>query len=707
MVVHKINLSTPIAHEAVANHFQAYYSGGASVFEVTQFFNRSDCKGIRIKKNAAVTASVAAQFDLYALTDGFLTFADNSLILRLPTELQAEAVKKYCSGRLLRKLAPGGPQLRHLMYKFLTVPDVFDTAIQPKISALLGVAPHPARTIVKVKDDGKVITLGAYLDANTANAGTWIASFRTGDVSLFVKAGDVIANFFADEIELQFVDSCGVPPASTPNAVMGRATNPSYFLHTLFKDTAHSNQLTKLDTQADAETDAAHPLMHLYRTVSPVPATTNADQFLDLTAALAPKPKLVTIDCKNDANDVLADAAIGIGTLGTWHKSRNSASEAEAKAVVSWRLYGNDASDTDDTLRGTLITQLSPPATSALLPGGAAFDHMLTPLTGAAADRVTRVWNLYHPIFNAVAQAFQVPCEILATIVCSETGAWFDNGTDTDVIRMEPLDVPVVVTPGTVLAKYKTLAGQNYMVNGVKHYGPGANPIMPRPWKGATPVGAGGPTWNELRDLVHNNPDVKVSPGCTQVLVRSAGGALTWAVHRFGVELINDISINVTNSANVATTLSVSAPPTAFNAIFEEWFGVALDSTGAVTTSTTATDSRLTRFQRALHDIITTAAYIKRNYNYISDGNKITDFDPPTLFSGYNDGASTIKNKSSTTSSDGVKWQKLYGVVTFDDNYPKNGSRNYNRIVRYFNEQGYLTANPVAARPALRLWPDS
>jgi hypothetical protein len=336
------------------------------------------------------------------------------------------------------------------------------------------------------------------------------------------------------------------------------------------------------------------------------------------------------------------------------------------------------------------------------LPRG--IDHDFTP-DAVRTNRVQVYWSRYGEIFNAVAAFFEIPVELMLAIACAETstGPWYNavfaNSLESSILRLEPLRLqPGVISTDPV--KIAILTHYMNMTGGVG--GGGANPTFPIPWNGASAVSAPNAlTWSQLRDLINDFPgQVLVSPGISQVLVGTAEGGLTWAEDFYGAGFIHTISI--THNGVVLTADNL---PASLADIFKDWFAVSVDAAGNNTTVAANVHNELTRLKRTMHGLIASGAYIKWNYNHgTTEANRICDFDLPTSFSGYNDGASPVGAAAETavandtpTVSDN-KWKRLYCLNYFDKNYPEYAPQFYNAAVTMFNAPG---AVPV---PSVRLW---
>src|SRR6266699_83514 len=157
-----IRIAMPIAHVAGALNYDLYYDGrGDPVTRATAYFNDNGCQGIRVDRDPnALTPLPDSIWDLYAFTDGYLSFQSNSLVLRLPREL-SPAWKIYNSGRLFYELEPKGPQLRHVVYHFDADPG---TVVPEKIRDILLDTAHPGNAIGQVLMPGALgpVSLGDF-----------------------------------------------------------------------------------------------------------------------------------------------------------------------------------------------------------------------------------------------------------------------------------------------------------------------------------------------------------------------------------------------------------------------------------------------------------------------------------------------------------------------------------------------------------------
>ena len=729
-----IRIAMPIAHVTGGPNYTSYYAAGNCVIRVVNYFNVNNCAGISIQRDPAAPAALSDSiWDLYAFTDGYLSFQNNSLVLRLPRELDYSAsVQMYNSGRLFMELKPAGAQLRHVVYSFNTSPgnDVSD-----KITNILQTAGHPALTLSRDLDPNSIesVTLGDYIAADPSNLVKVVSRFMAGSSEIFVRASDVIGNFRNLNVELRFIDSCG-NPTTNPAPPGGRSLNPAYFLYLVSSTTNAANvtMLTSLIAVAPNPPDTTHPLLFLLDPARVVAAGQDSSLGWTLAATRPPPPLHVTVQVQNSAGVTIAASGIPMRGLGEWHQSRNAANPFNTGAPVKWRLYGNQSADTNVTDYGRFITQVFP-GMSNQLPGPVAFDHQFTP-QNIHNNRVPTYWDRYRYIFNQVANAFQFPVEILIATACTETSIdlpnfhWYDpifaNSREMDVIRMEPVfrkiaaGVPVP-TPAQVAAQitanvgdqallvnYMNLAGlriqQGNNPQQIAVVGPkGANALLPVPWSGGTPVQAGNPlTWNQLRDLIQSYKDnVKVSPGVMQTLVETARDDLNnWGASFYGAGFVHLINI-----LHNAVPLVADNPPANRGTMFSDWFGVSVDATGTNTTNSANVDVELTKMKRAMHSIIAGAAHLKKMYNTVGGtaahpSNIITDFDLPTSFSGFNDGAG-VATPLGTNPTDNDKWHKLFKLIYYDENYPRMAPRFYNAAVNYFNTTPGL--NPL---PAVRIW---
>jgi hypothetical protein len=703
-----INVAMPVAHEAAAPTYGAYYSGGACVFRIAQWFNRAGCDGIRLERDPAAPLVLADRlWDLFAINDGFLSMRGNSVVLRLPRELNAAAVSAFNSGRQFLRLVPDGPQLRHVVYAFLAAPGA---AVQNRIRAIVNDAAHPGRNITRLPNPaGGTYTLAAHLAANPGDVNRLVQDFMNGAISLFVRAGDIIGNFGNVSVTISFVDSCGTltpAPGNPPVAPVvpgGRPLNPSYFLFLVRApgNAAEVNMLTEFAAAPAALADT-HPLDHLLAPAAVATAGGNAEQALDVAAAHPPKPLHVTIDVRNAAGVVIAARGISIANAGDWHESRNATNPFNTNAPVRWRYFGNLPGDVAAADFATFRTQVKPGQVPQL-PGGAAFNHEHAP-TQANTDRVRAYWSRYAAIFNAVAEAFEVPCDLQVALACKETGPpWFDavfaNSHEMDVIRMEPLNAaPATITANAadqaLLTQYRDIAGG---VGGAHNLG--ANAEIPVPWNGgglvAAPVAL---TWDQLAGLIADFPRrVRVSPGVMQTLVKTAHDDTDWVADVYGTGYVDNIGI-----VHNGVALSADDPPAGLDDLFSEWFGVAVDAAGVNTVVAANVDQTLTKMKRALHSLIAGGAHIKRTYNHVignvNKRNRITDFDLPTVGSGYNDAAAAVA-AAAAADNDARKWERLFALRFFNQAYPRDVPRFFNAAVTLFNA---LPAGQT--QPELRLW---
>jgi hypothetical protein len=450
----------------------------------------------------------------------------------------------------------------------------------------------------------------------------------------------------------------------------------------------------------------------------------NLDQVLDLTATHPPKPAHVTTPVLDAAGASIAGRGIHIGALGDWHQSRNALDPFNTPSPIRWRNFGNqpgEALQLADFCR--FLTQVRP-GMNNLLPGPAPFDHQYTPIA-SQSNKIQTYWTRYSAIFNVVADALEIPCELLVAIACKETagGGWFNPGSfaashEMDTIRMErlrarnpagapppvPAAIPALITANATqrarLANYLALAGYFVDMPGPAaniQGGPnGDNANIPVPWNGAVAVDPPNPlTWDDLQILVDAFPDnVKVSPGVMQTLVQTARGDTQWLAQMFGSGFIHTLGIT-----HAGVPLVADDPPNNRGDLFEDWFGVAVDAAGANTVNAANVDQTLTKMKRALHNIIGGAAHIKRRYNTVEHGNNlITDFDFPTLGSGYNDGANQTPAATAAASND-TKWNQLFALRFYGTGYPHEGPGFFNAAVTFFN-----STPPPAPLPTVRLW---
>lgn len=694
-------VAMPIAHITGAVDYAAYYAAGSCFIRVVEYFNLNGCEGIRLESDPAAPAETADSiWDLYAFTDGFLSLQGNNLVLRLPRELTSTPARKvYNSGKKFPLLRPHGPHLRHLIYSFDAAPGA---AVSDKLRAILQVTTHPGRNITQINVAGAAhpLTLQQYLAADPAHLEELVVEFMAGRKELFVRAGDAIGNFRTGRVELRFLDSCG-ELTTTPSVPGGRPLNPAYFMYLIRSATNAANvtMLTALVPAAPNPPTTTHPLYFVLDPQHIIDAGREPSIGVDLAATEPPLPRHITVVVQDAAHAPIALFGIPMRGLGEWHESRNAANPFSTGAPVRWRLYGNQAADVNSDDYGKFITEVKTGSANRL-PGPGVFDHQFTPDPLVHTIKFQSYWSRYCNIFNLAAATFEVPVELMIAIACSETstGYWYNaafaNTHEMDIIRMEPLSrLPASISPNAaqqlILTNYMNLTG------GVS--GGGGNANLPVPWSGALAVHAPNPlTWGELRGLIPSYPnDVKVSPGIMQALVGTALGDLTWGRAFYGAGYVHALSINHNGVALIA-----DAPPATRDALFSDWYAVAVDAAGANTVVSANVDAELTKMKRALHNIIAGAMHIKRQYNTIigADRNIVTDFDLPTSFSGYNDGAGRAA-AATAVSTNPLKWKKLFALIFYDENYPKNAPRFYNAAVTHFNTVAGL--NPI---PAVRLW---
>jgi hypothetical protein len=697
-----VRIAMPIAHvTGVAAYGGFYTQAGGCLIRVAAYFNQSTprCEGIKLERDPAGPAAVSADWNLFAFTDGFLSFQDNSLVLRLPLELgNPPPVRPYNSGRLFGALRPRGPQLRHAVYQYPAAPPV--AAVETKLKTLLNDATHPMRTIIMVVPTVGAApqTLAAYITAAPGNVDLFLAQVMAGTAEMFVRAGEVIGNFETQSLELRFIDSCG-NLVTKPAKPGGRPINPAFFLSLVRPSRNDADSLTMLTALPTAA--PLHPLDFLLDSTRVLGAGAAADMAVVLGAGPPAKPLHLHIDVRDAAANVLATTGISMRGLGQWHQSRNAANPFLTNAPVRWRLRGNLAEDTNATQYGHMVTQ-AVAERETRLPGG--INHDFTP-DAVRTNRVQVYWTRYGDIFNAVAAFFEIPVELMLAIACAETstGWWYDpvfaNSLEASILRLEPLKLQ----PGVISidpARIAILTNYMNMTGGIG--GGGANPSFPIVWSGGSAVKAPNAlTWNQLRDLINDFPaHVLVSPGIAQVLVGTAQFDLAWAEDFYGTGFIHTISIS-----HNGVLLSADDLPDSLADIFEDWFAVSVDSDGNNTNVAGNVHAELTRIKRTLHGLIASGAHIKWSYNHgTTASNRICDFDLPTSFSGYNDGASPVDAAASTVVADDTpevsdnKWKRIYCLLYNDKNYPQYAPQFYNAAATMFNAPG------VVPLPSVRLW---
>lgn len=710
-----IRIAMPVAHVTGVPDYSPYYfdftygeglEDEAPVFALHEWYDRNDCAGIALRTVPFAPEEADDDlWNLYAFTDGFLSFQDDSLVLRLPRHLLGAAVQQYNSGRQFTQLEPRGPQLSSVVYRFAGTPGL---PVEDAIRGLLANAGHPGRSITRVAlPGGGSQTLQQYLAASPANLQRVFEAFMLGELELFVRAGDVIGNFRLLPVEIRFL-STGTRPANAaparPAPPAGRPVNPSYFLYlvrsaanTVDPPGAAGPRVTMLTAFAHVPVDRTrHPFEFFFGNAATIEgAEGNVHQHVDPAAAVPPRPLHVTVPVLNAAGNPIAGRGITFGALGDWHQSVNSANPVTA-APVRWRYYGAAAGDNVAADRGRFITEVRPGQANRL-PGGAAFDHLHTPAAGTHVAPVRTYWERYGGIFNAVAEAFEIPCELLVTIACKEStgGWWYDGGVfvntdEMNVIRMEPIEgVPANIAPGNAqhqawLTQYATFAPANIY-----------NAAIPVPWAGGSRVHHTQPlTWDQLATLCDRYPAaVRVSPGVMQTLVGTALDSLGWARGMYGDAVLTGLAIQ-----HNGVDLAVDLPPAGRLALFRDWFGVSVDAAGANTNVAANVDRTLSMMKRALHDITAGACYIKQRFNRPGENQVlVTDLDLPTVASGYNDGANALP-AAAPGAALSEKWRRLFAMLFYDQDYALKGPKFYNAAVELFN------GNPIP-QPAVRLWP--
>jgi hypothetical protein len=693
----RLNVAMPIAH-ITAGDYSNFYSSGSCILQLLDKFNENGMDGLFITRNPSFTATPDL-FNLFAFTDGYLSFQNNSLFLRLPRDLSAAAVNQYNSKKLFQSLKPFGPQLRSVVYQFNAPPGA---NVQDKIELLLNDSSHPMRSISKVKDGTTIKSLSNYLSVAT-NVTAVLANFMAGTQELFVKAGDLIGNCSADEqVIIKFRDSSGAqnpPPANiTPVLLNGRPINPSYYLYLVLHNRNSANVTVKtLFLPAPVTPTRTHPLMTLLSAASLPPAM--AHLAVDLNSVVPSPPLLQTAAVLDSAGNVMAFKGIELGSLGEWHESRNGSDPINGVAPIQWRNVGPLSSDIVVDNFGKFITKVKT-GKNNLLPNGASFDH---DHTQAPADqtRVDNYWNRYSSAFNAVALSFEIPCEFLVSIACKETGPWFDttlgSSDEMDVIAMEKLRKTPAQIGGTnsanvaLVTQYEELAGSATVATNKR------NANIPIPWNDSAQIGSAWSTltWLQLATLCNTfTADVVVSPGMMQTTIGTALGDLRWVSEMYGANFISTFLITVGG-----VTIGADVPPANGLHLFKDWFGVSVDSAGANTSVAANVNQDLTKIKRAFHSIIAGAAHIKRRYNTVEGNNNlITDFDVPTLASGYNDGANSVTAATAGNNTD-TKWNKLFALQFYGPGYPSEFPKYYNAAVSLFN-----LSYQIVDMPTVRLW---
>lgn len=696
-MVNKLNITLPIAHQNNADYGN-YYQGTACKLHISKFFNQDACEGLSISADSGTDPNI---LNVFALTDGFLSYKNNLLVLRLPIELNNNS--NYNSGKLFLKTIPKGPQLRYVIYDGLT--DL--NTIKQKVRDILQSTGHPVRDITKTLINNDVKTLSDYLTDST-KINNVIDKFISGNQELFVKAGDVIGNFSNNAITIKFLDSCGsiIPNQGSATSVFGRPLNPSYFIYLFLSttNTASVNLLTSISNSTNIQN--THPVNHL---LLPANITDHSYDYvgLDMNLDHPPKPLQITIPSTVPSID---SKFLRIGTLSDFHESRNSPNPNTC-APIRWRIYGNGPYDTDYNNLGKIIAEVKL-GKNNLLPDQ--FDVNFSPQIDHS-NTVTEYWNRYGHMINAVAKTFEIPCELILAIAAKESGggSWYEKSNfvqsdEMNVIRLEPLKGTSSSIPNTSTSDRSYLSNYQSMVPSGD--GGGCDAITPITWDDGVNIdpftvkyspppptsvripNPGNLTWLQLAQLAKKYPNnVKISPGIMQTLISSAMTALRWIKDVYGIDYLANLKVTVDG-----INLSVDDPPTDLQDLLIDWFCVSVDNSGNNTTDKISTDIKLTKNKRAFHSIVAGAAHIKMNYNFsVNNTLRITDFDPLTVASGYNDSAS-LTQCATTNNDDKIKMLKVFAMIFYDYTYPKKFPKLYNAAIDLFNSN----ANPI---PTVRL----
>ncbi len=680
-----LQVALPIAHrtgQAGTVTYDDYYDVvGQCLLNVDHYFNEAETEGLSLIQNSAFLSDPQLpdpdndpRFNLYAMTYGSLSWQTNSLVLRLRRE-QVRRHPDLSSGEQFKQVPPRGVQLRNLVYQ-LSPSDTVN--VRNRISKLLEVTDHPmmVHQMVKAPGQSKPQLLGTYLSGSNfgTQKSTVLDLFMNGDIELLVRAGDSIGNFaISRAVSIQFLDVCGaISPTSSPARPFqpqGRPINPSYFLyHLLSAPTQTVNILTSLDPLVDLDTGHAHPLTHLLGRSTDKQSRDAKNAQFDWRSDVSPRPLHVTRQLSG------GNRLLRFGGLGIFHESRNASNPFITRATHQWRIYGDKQEDTDRALSGKLI--LYDKSSKKNEPD-------IQPAQNQR-NRIEICWTRYATIINAVALAFEVPCECLLAFAIKETGFRLTGETEESVIRLEPLKVTTdLPQQNAQIQAYQLAAGVN-----------GRAITIPIPWAGDQHVHtASSLTWTQLAALNQQFPNnVRTSPGIVQTLVRDAHTNLSRIQAIYGPNYIRTIraDVQIPNPADlnqmVTILLTARTPAASVSALLSSWFAISVDSTG--NDSPGAPHTLLTKRQRALHGFIAGAAHMKLHY---SNGfnSIVTDFDPPTMASGYNDKAGIRRTLSTDTVIN------RYGMVMrapYAEGYPII----YNSVIDFFN------ANP-ATSPALRL----
>ncbi len=713
-----LNVALPVALEPTGDYQKYYLQSGTPIFQIGYVFNDDRFPGLHLLARANVPSFLEPSlFDLVAICDGFLSCHGDKLILRLPLLLNGRRVAQYNSAKQYMGLKPTGPQLRSITFLFKDELSN-SSSIRESLRVLIKQEEHPSRFVQYVKEGTQ--SIGSYLGDDDSKVDNFLDDFLSGGTELMVRAGDTIANLLEhEEVTIIFRDSCGnkkleigVSEDSFGFPIKGNILNPSYFLFLLLKNPSTTNLLTKIESSPSA-IDEIHPLVFLLQKEN---LPSNGEHMtLDLSSSFPPPPLLISDIVYHPILTDFSFKGIEMGALGEWHESRNSPNPVETKAPVQWRNYGKFDGETNFSEIGRFLVKLKPDKLD-LIPGlkkeGDTYEGFDTSFTPQSSDirKVKLFWERYSSQINVAAEVFEVPCELILAIACKESAApgffWFDNddfekSNEMSVIAMEPLrnrQGPSFFKEENpdheVLArKYENLAGRTGATETNVR-----NVIIPTPWNDNEKVHPEYPLkWGELKTLVHNYKNiVRVSPGIIQTLIFRAKEMIDWTAAMYGPDFISSLSININN-----VKLTAINPPTERKDIFQYWFGISVDNKGQPTDDREKIDPILTRHQRAFHSIITGTAYLKKRYNNMENisgktTNLITDFDVPTLGSGYNDNASPV-SPAKADSDINEKWKDLFALLFFDFRYPKEYPRLFNAAIDEFNQD----IKPV---PKVRLW---
>jgi hypothetical protein len=701
----------PVAHLESGGYSNYYDSNDQTPYSLGNHFNEGDCEGLELVENTNFQGSVSGATALYAVTSGYLSYQEDGgtprLVVRLPRSLRS--LSKHNSGRRFYDVSPGGPNLRHVVYE---LPGTSGSDVRNAVDSLLSDSNHPIRTATVVDQQtassggGGSRTLDSYLSNSGSRTDVLDAFMRTGQnvgsLELLVRAGEQIG-MFSGNVTVSFYDSCGNRNPNSggvqPFAPKGRPLNPAYFLYVMLtpSNAGGSNPSvtpkTALSTASGAPRIDHHPIQTLLESISD---TDYEFMELNLGASHPPEPRHVTLDRNGETG-------IRIGSLAEWHQSRNGTNPyhpGTPYACSEWRVRPPQPNanvvvgkldargvDSPEYNQGSMTDDEVDHAGDTIAFANEISDVPHVNSLSTITNQVTGYWNDYGPLFNAVADAFQVPCELLLALAAKETGSQPDADR-TQATRLEPLDgrpPGVSATVTNQLNNYAAIDNAAY--------------TFPIPWNDGTQITGGADlTWGELATLTADHPEhVKISPGMMQTLVDTADSDLAEILELYGSTHLTNIQATVSTSGG-SVTLSVDNPPSDAASLFADWLAVTKDASGAdpeVGNSSNPVDTEVSKLQQAFHQLTAGAAHVKHMYNHSNGSNVLTDYDPPTVASGYNDGALAYSSDPSP-GANLVKYHRRFGLL-FYRSYPAHFPLYYNQAVEHFSGSPSPT-------PSVRLW---